>query len=93
MVAKLNTDPPMPTTDCIAQVRFDFHPNRAIDVSFNAPELSSDGGVLLLRELDGKLGLCSRVAGLLRDERCPDRVVEIWSRVVFWRSARAVASS
>lgn len=65
----------MPTTPCIDQVRFDFHPTRAIEVSFSAPELSSDGGVLLLRELDGKLGLCSRVAEVMRDERCADRVV------------------
>jgi hypothetical protein len=75
VVAKHQHIPPKPTTSCMTQPRFDFHPLRPIELSFVAPTLSSEGGVLLLRQLDEKLGLSARVAALLRDERCPDRVV------------------
>jgi len=59
----------------MAQARLDFHPARPIFVSFEAPTLSSDGGALLLRQLDDRLGLCAGLAGLLRDGRRQDRVV------------------
>jgi hypothetical protein len=75
VVAKPQHPPPRPATACMPHHRFDFHPARAIDVSFDAPALSSDAGVLLLRAMDGQLGLCARVAGLLRDERRPERVI------------------
>ena len=65
----------MPTTDCIAQTRLDFHPDLPVDVTFDGPQLSSDGGLLLLRQVDDQLGLAARVAAVLRDDRDPDRVV------------------
>lgn len=36
---------------------------KRVEVSFTAPELSSQGGLLLLRELDLRLGLVSRLEG------------------------------
>lgn len=65
----------MPTTDCIAQTRLDFHPDLPVDVAFDGPQVSSDGGLLLLRQVDDQLGLAARVAAVLRDDRDPDRVV------------------
>jgi hypothetical protein len=65
----------MPTTPCLPQVRLGFHPLRALDVTFDAPQTSSDGGVLLLRQLDEQLGLCNRIAKALPDARAPERVV------------------
>jgi Transposase DDE domain group 1 len=65
----------MPTTPCLPQVRLDFHPLRAVDLTFDAPQTSSDGGVLLLRQLDEHLGLCTRIAKALPDARAPERVV------------------
>ena len=65
----------MPATPCLPQLRFDFHPHRPVDLSFDAPQTSSDGGLLLLRQLDERLGLCARVAACLPDARDPTRVV------------------
>ena len=65
----------MPTTPCVPSSRFDFHPHRALDLTHDAPQTSSDGGLLLLRQLDERLGLAGRVAALLPDRRAPERVV------------------
>ena len=65
----------MPTTPCLPQVRLDFHPQRAVDLTFDAPQTSSDGGLLLLRQLDERLGLCNRIADVLPDTRESGRVI------------------
>jgi hypothetical protein len=65
----------VPTTPCMDRIRFDFHPHREVDLTFDAPQTSSDGGVLLLRQLDEGLGLCDRIAEVLPDTRSPERVV------------------
>lgn len=65
----------MPTTDCLPQLRFGFHPDQPIVVAFDAPETSSDGGLLLVRQVDDDLGLTARVAAALPDDRDPRRVV------------------
>ncbi|NJK31901.1 MAG: IS1380 family transposase [Deltaproteobacteria bacterium] len=65
----------MPTTDCLPQVRLDFHPTRAVDANFDLPELSSDAGALLLRQVDDRLGLSALIAGCLVDRRDPRRVL------------------
>jgi Transposase DDE domain group 1 len=61
----------MTTTDCMPRMLFDFHPRRVVDVSIDAPTTSSDGGLLLLRQLDERLGLCAKMALLLDDVRDP----------------------
>jgi Transposase DDE domain group 1 len=53
----------------IAQLSLDFHPTVPITVAFDAPQISSDGGVVLLRQMDERLGLSKRLAALLPDER------------------------
>ena len=40
-----------------------------IELSFNGDRISSDGGLLLLRELDSQLNLLSSVSNCIRDER------------------------
>lgn len=62
-------------TECSAQLSFRFHPQQRIDVRFDGPEISSDGGALLIRQLDDQLGVTAGIARLLRDERDPRRVV------------------
>ena len=52
-------------TECIAQLSLDFHPTVPITVAFDAPQISSDGGVVLLRQMDERLGLSERLAALL----------------------------
>jgi Transposase DDE domain group 1 len=59
---------------CIAQLSLDFHPTLPIRVAFDAPHISSDGGLLLLRQMDDRLGLSKRLAALLPDERDPSKV-------------------
>jgi hypothetical protein len=65
----------VPTTPCLPQLRLDFHPQRPVDLSFDAPQTSSDGGLLLLRQLDERLGLCARLAACVPDARDARRVV------------------
>jgi hypothetical protein len=62
-------------TDCFAQQSFSFHPNRCVVATFDAPQISSDGGALLLRPLDDRLGLSAMLAALVPDERAPERVL------------------
>lgn len=54
---------------------FDDLVNRAVVADFSAGHLSSDGGVLLLRQLDRGLGLSRELAGCFHDTRDP-RFVE-----------------
>ena len=53
------------------QARFDFPPlkRRRIEAGFNGGDITSDGGVLLLRQVDQRLGLSAAVAGVLEDPR------------------------
>ena len=62
-------------TECNAQQALDFHPELPIRLDFDAPEISSDGGVLLLRQLDDRLGVTAGFAACLPDERNVARVV------------------
>ena len=55
--------------ECIAQLTLDFHPSSSITVAFDAPHISSDGGALLLRQMDDRLKLSERFAALLPDAR------------------------
>jgi hypothetical protein len=61
--------------ECNAQLSFSFHPDLPIRVLFDAPETSSDGGLLLLRQMDERLGLTAGFAACLPDGRDPARVL------------------
>jgi len=60
--------------ECIPQLSLDCHPTVPLMVTFAAPPISGDGGVLLLRPMDERLGLSARLAALLPDERDPRKV-------------------
>ncbi len=64
-----------PTTECISPVLLGFHREKPVVVTFDAPQLSSDAGVILLRQMDDKLGLSQSIAPLLTDDRNPIFVV------------------
>lgn len=67
------TIPPMP--NCTADhLEFGRLGRRVIEASFAGGDLSSDGGVMLLRQVDERLGLTSAVAAVLHDPRDPDRI-------------------
>ncbi len=56
-------------TECVAQITLNFYDPKPIEVSFDAPETSSDAGALLLRQVDDQLGLSQWFAAVLPDER------------------------
>ncbi|MFW8566742.1 transposase [Orrella sp. 11846] len=47
---------------------------RVIEADFQGSPLSSDGGVMLLRQVDQHIGLSAAIAGALRDHRNPTRI-------------------
>jgi hypothetical protein len=64
-------------TQCTAvptQRALEFHRNRPVVVTFDAPESSSDGGALLLRQVDDRLGLSGWLADLFPDRRDPAKI-------------------
>lgn len=64
-----------PNTECIPQLTLPFHPRVPIVVRFDAPEISSDAGLLLDRQVDDELGLSAGFAACLPDDRDPERVL------------------
>jgi hypothetical protein len=48
---------------------------RLIEADFSGGDLSSDGGMMLLRQVDERIGLTRACAAKLSDPRGPDRVV------------------
>ena len=55
---------------------FDFPAvaGKKVSAAFDGGRLSSDAGVLLLREVERKLGIAERFAACLRDGRDPARI-------------------
>ncbi len=61
-------------TECIqAQFRFSFHRNRPIVAQFDGGQISSDAGLLPLRQFDVRHRLTSGWAAALSDSRLPER--------------------
>lgn len=61
-------------TECIAQQTLPFHCRLPVVVRYDAPETSSNGGALLLRQMDEQLRLTEGLARCLSDDRDPSRV-------------------
>ncbi|MDR4653366.1 MAG: transposase, partial [Nitrosomonas sp.] len=57
-------------TDC-TQRSFDFPAvkKRVVEVNFEGGDITSDGGVMLLRQVDRLIGLSQAVANVLKDNR------------------------
>jgi Transposase DDE domain group 1 len=62
-------------TDC-NELFIDFpgFGGRKIQADFGGGDVSSDGGVLLIRQVDRRLGLTQRLSELLPDRRGPERI-------------------
>ncbi len=59
-------------TECIQETfAFTAHFSRCVEAGFSAGQVSTDGGALLLREVDRKINLLGRLAGCFSDGRCP----------------------
>lgn len=62
-------------TDCTSkQLEFESFGRRRIEANFDGGEVTSDGGLLLLRTLERRLGLIDAVSRALADPRDPERV-------------------
>jgi hypothetical protein len=48
---------------------------KKVSVAFDGGMLSSNGGVLLLRGVERRLGLAARLAGCIRDGRKPESIL------------------
>lgn len=62
-------------TQCITQLSLGFMPQRKVVVGFDGPELSSDGGVVLIRQVDDRLRVTEGFSEAIFDDRHPDRVI------------------
>ncbi len=75
-------------TDC-TELGFEFPAcrKRVVEANFGGGNVSGDGGVLLLRQADRRLGLLSRVAGALADPRrqasCDHKLGDLLRQRVF----------
>jgi Transposase DDE domain group 1 len=58
---------------------------KAIVARFDGACMSSDGGLLALREVEQRLAIASRLAGCLRDPRDPSRVVHGLDEIIRMR--------
>ena len=61
-------------TQCNRQLRFSFHKNLPVLADFSGGHLTSDAGLLPLRELDHRLGWSQAAGRLLTDTRDPAKV-------------------
>lgn len=63
-------------TNCTQeQLEFPALKRRKVQAEFSGGDITSDGGSLLLREVDEKLGLLKSVDNLLVDQRNPERII------------------
>lgn len=60
--------------DSSTVLAFPLLSRKPVELDFSGGDLSSDGGLLLLAQLDRQVGLTERVAGCIRDSRLPERV-------------------
>jgi len=60
---------------------------KKLTVDFAGGQQSSDGGLLLLREAERRLGVCRRLAAAMPDRRDPDRVRHAMFELVMARAA------
>ena len=58
-------------TDCSTQLTFDFYRESKLSVDFQGGDLTSDAGLLLVRQADEGLGLTEGLASCIRDWRNP----------------------
>ena len=62
-------------TECsLEQLEFQGMGGRRVVGRFDGGRMSSDGGAMLLREADRRVGLTERLAGCFRDYRRADRI-------------------
>ena len=64
---------------------------KQIDAAFDGGMLSSDAGLLLLREVERRLGVADRLAACLRDPRDPSRIEHTVAEMIGFRTMAIAA--
>jgi hypothetical protein len=59
---------------------------KPVQVAFDGGRLTSDGGVLVLAEIERRLGIAERLAGCLKDPRTPERVQHGLAEMIRFRA-------
>ena len=59
--------------ECCRQLTFSFYQDRQLVADFKGGQISSDTGLLAVRQLDEKLGWLAQAASLISDPRREDR--------------------
>ena len=68
------------TTECTrGQMEFQGLGRRRVEAAFDGGHISSDGGAVLLREVDARLGVTERLAACFSDYRDKDLIEHISS--------------
>ena len=65
--------------------------SKKIVAQFDGGLLSSDAGVLALREVEKKLRVADRLAGCIRDHRAPDQITHTLSDIIRFRLSMIAA--
>jgi hypothetical protein len=58
---------------------------KKVVVTFDGGELSSDGGLLVLREVEQRLGVADRLAACIVDPRAPDQITHSLADIIGFR--------
>ena len=64
---------------------------KAVVARFDGGQLSSEGGLLALREIERRLGVADRFAACLKDPRMPEKVVHRLAEIIRFRMLMIVA--
>ena len=59
---------------------------KPVHVTFDAGRLTSDGGVLVLAEVERRLGIAARLARCIEDPRAPERVQHGLAEMIRFRA-------
>ena len=75
LVSDVNEQPELPMPKCTeGRIEFGRVGRRIIEANFDGGDLSSDGGLMLLRRVDERIGLSRAGAAALDDARDPSRI-------------------
>jgi hypothetical protein len=77
MPVKVENAPPLPGLSPVG--------GKSLMARFDGGQLSSDGGVLALREIERRLGIADRLAGCLNDPRAPEQVLHQLADIIRFR--------
>ncbi|MGE5488235.1 MAG: IS1380 family transposase [bacterium] len=59
---------------------------KPVHAAFDGGRLTSDAGVLLLAEIDRRLGICERLARCIEDPRAPERIQHTLAEMIRFRA-------